>query len=124
MAGSRKNFVYTDDSGATYWLNLDESNTEAVNGNSFGYPASGGPVDALPRNIKPRRVFYVNPARTRTISCIVMTQAAYTTIVSSPGATITDPLNSPNLLLLARAQGERIRIPISADTGQDDGDQP
>lgn len=124
MAGSRKLFVYTDDAEVDYWIDLDESNTEAVNGNSLGYPTTGGPVDAVPRNIKPRELFYINTARTRTIRVVALTPAIYTAIIQSPGTTINDPLTTGQLLYLSRGNGERNRIPVARDTGLDDGDQP
>ena len=124
MAGSRKWFLYTDDAGTDYAINLDESNTEAVNGTALGYPTTGGPVASLPRNIKPREIFYSNAARTRTIRVVALTAAIYSTEISSGSAIITDPIAGTGNLALSRANGERRRIPTPLDTGLDDGDQP
>jgi hypothetical protein len=127
MSGSRKWFVYTDDAGDNYAINLDESNTEAVNAGSNSYPSTGGPKDSVPRNITPRELFYSNPTRTRTIKCVALTQAIYNTIIAGSGgaiATITDPIGGTGTLGLSRANGERRRVPTPVDTGLDDGDQP
>lgn len=123
MAGSRKWFVYTDDAGTDYALNLDESNTEAVNASGLGFPA-GGPPDALPRNIKPREIFYSNATRTRTIRCVALTQTIYNGAIAGGVATIVDPIAGTGNLALSRANGERRRVPTPLDTGLDDGDQP
>lgn len=126
MAGSRKWFRYQTDAGATYAINLDESNTEAVMlgaVDDFDYNDTSVVNDAVPRNIKPRKVFYANAARTRTIGCTVPTQAQYADIVSGTAApTITDPVEGTGDLVLIRAQGESISIPFAADTGLTDGD--
>lgn len=124
MAGSRKWFVYTDDIGTDFAINLDESNTEAVNGSGLGFPATGGPVEAVPRNVKPREIFYSNAARTRTIRCVALTPTIYTGAIGGGVATITDPIAGTGNLGLSRANGERRRIPTPVDTGLDDGDQP
>lgn len=122
MAGSLKWFVYTDDVGSTFALFLDESNTEAVNSTAGDYE-SGPLPNALPRNIKPREVFYTNTARTRTIRCVCLTQAVYNGIVAGGVPTITDPIAGGTVTLgLIRGNGERRRLPIPLDTGLIDGD--
>jgi len=123
MAGSRKWFVYTDDTGTDYAINLDESNTEAVNSTGLGFPADG-PTAAVPKNIKPREIFYSNAARTRTIRCVALTPTIYTGAISGGVDTIVDPIAGTGNLALSRANGERRRIPTPLDTGLDDGDQP
>jgi hypothetical protein len=124
MAGSKKWFVYTDDAGTDYAINLDESNTEAVNSTGLTYPTTGGPTDSLPRNIKPREIFYSNATRTRTIRCVALTQTIYAGAIAGGVATITDPIAGTGNLALSRANGERRRVPTPLDTGLDDGDQP
>jgi len=121
MAGSRKWFNYTDDAGVTYGINLDESNTEVLNGNGLGFTTG---TAALPRNIRPREIFYSNAARTRTIRCVALTAANYTDALTGGTPTITDPIAGTGNLALSRANGERRRIPTPLDTGLDDGDQP
>lgn len=127
MAGSKKWFVYEDDAGVDYAIQLDESNTEAVNAGNNSYPATGGPKDSVPRNIQPRELFYSNADRTRTIRCVALTQTIYNAIVtSSVGSTqtITDPIAGTGNLGLSRANGEKRRVPTPVDTGILDGDQP
>lgn len=122
MAGSRKWFVYTTDSGEDYGIELDESNTEAVNGGTQDYATGVTIPFALPRNIKPRRVFYTNSTRTRTISCVALTPTIYSGLVSGGVPTITDPIAGTGNLGFIRAKGEEIRLPIPLDTGLTDGD--
>ena len=122
MAGSRKYFIYTDDVGTDYAINLDESNTEAVNGSSLGF--ASGTTNMLPRNVKPREIFYSNAARTRTIRCVALTQTIYAGAIAGGVATITDPIAGTGNLGLTRANGERRTLPIPLDTGLTDGDQP
>ncbi len=126
MAGSRKDFVYTDDTGDTFAINLDESNTEAVNGTTGTLTANSAPQNYVPRNVKVREVFYSNTQRTRTIRCVALTPAIYSALLTPPFADIPDPLDSTNAagLFLSRANGERRRVPIARDTGLNDGDQP
>ena len=124
MAGSRKWFVYASDLGEDYAIQLDESNTEAVMGGTDGdYTDTSGIQAALPRNIRPRAVFYGNANRTRVIKCTVFSAARYQDIVGGDEAqTITDPITTSETLTLIRAVGESITIPFPFDTGLTDGD--
>lgn len=122
MAGSRKWFVYTTDSGADYAIQLDESNTEAVNGAAQDFVSGLAATDAVPRNIKPREIFYQNSSGTRVIRCVALTQVIYNGAISGGVSTISDPLNPGANLSLVRANGEKLRIPYAIDTGLDDGD--
>ena len=122
MAGSRKWFVYTTDSGTDYGIQLDESNTEAVNGGTQDYAAGVAIPFALPRNIKPRRVYYTNSTRTRTISCVALTSTIYTGLINGGVPTITDPIAGTGNLGFVRATGEQITLPQPLDTGLTDGD--
>ncbi len=124
MAGSRKWFVYSSDIGANYAIQLDESNTEAVMGGADGDYTDTTTVNAaVPRNIKPRAVFYGNATRTRVIKCTVLTAARYASILDGTEAqSITDPIDTANTLTLVRAQGEQISIPFPFDSGLTDGD--
>lgn len=125
MAGSRKDFLYTDDSGAVFVINLDESNTEAVNGNAGVLTTANNPKNFVPRNLKVRELFYVNGARTRTIRCVPLTPAIYGALLTPPFPPLPDPIDSTGpALQLSRANGERRRVPNPIDTGLIDGDQP
>lgn len=121
MAGSKKWFIYTTDQGSDFALLADESNTEAVNGSTQDYISGTSVLNALPRNIKPRRVVYKNAAGTRTISCIALTQTLYNGALANV-ATINDPIDA-GTLTIARLEPERIRLlPRPDDTGLTDGD--
>lgn len=121
MAGSKKWVVYTSDLGTDFAINLDESNTEAVNGSVQDFVDGLAIANAVPRNIKPRELFYSNAARTRVIRCVALTQTIYNGVITGGVATIPDPL-SGGTLSLVRANGERIRLPFALDTGLTDGD--
>jgi hypothetical protein len=121
MAGSKKWLVYTSDLGTDFAINLDESNTEAVNGSTQDFVEGLAVVNSVPRNIKPRELFYSNAARTRVIRCVALTQTIYNGVVTGGVPTIPDPL-SGGTLSLVRANGERIRLPFALDTGLTDGD--
>lgn len=122
MAGSRKWFVYTTDSGTDYGIQLDESNTEAVNGGTQDLADGVSIPFALPRNVKPRRVYYTNADRTRTISCVALTPTIYNGLVSGAVPTISDPIAGTGTLGFVRAVGEQVTLPIPLDTGLNDGD--
>ena len=121
MAGSRKWFVYTDDIGTDFAIQLDESNTEAVNGSTQDFVDGLALANAVPRNVKPRVLFYSNVARTRTIRCVALTQTIYNGALSGGVPTITDPIDGGTLTLI-RGQGEIRRFPFPFDTGLQDGD--
>lgn len=122
MAGSRKWFVYTDDLGSDWGINLDESNTEAVNGSTQDLVAGTSVANAVPRNIKPREVFYTNAAKTRTIRCVCLTQTIYNAVIGGTVPSITDPVAGTGSLGLIRANGERRQLPVPLDTAINDGD--
>ena len=120
MAGSNKWFIYTTDSGADYALQLDESNTEAVNAGSQDYLNDATVVFAVPRNVRPRYAVFENAAGTRSIRCVALTPEIYAAI---PGTvtTITDPI-AGGTLSLKRIRPEVITLPFGVDTGLNDGD--
>jgi hypothetical protein len=119
MAGSRRNFQYVADDGTIYLFNADESNTEAVNVVAANIAAANAARPGLPRNLKPRRVFYANSDQTRVISAIASTVAIY----NAPPATIPDPLSAvAATLTLVRKRGEVVRLYPNIDTGLLDGD--
>lgn len=123
MAGSRKWFVYSSDTGSDFAVQLDESNTEAVMGATGDYEAASAVQFAIPRNIKPRAVYYTNAERTRTLKVTVLTAAKYAAIANgSESQTIPDPIAGTGNLFAINLQGERIQRPFPDDTGLDDGD--
>lgn len=121
MAGSRKWFEYTTNAGGVFGINIDESNSEAVNA-AGDYGAASTVQNALPRNISPRAGIYQSADGNRTIRCFVLTAAAYNTLLAD-FPTIDDPLNTGNTLTLVRLEPETFTIlPIAVDTGLNDGD--
>lgn len=122
MAGSIKWFIYTDDNGEEFAIKLDESNTEAVNGANQDFLPNATVTVGVPRNIKPRRVYFANLARTRVISCVALTQTIYAGVIAGNITTIPDPITQGGTLFLIRADGERRTIPFGQDSGLDDGD--
>lgn len=126
MAGSRKWFVYTTDDAQDFAIQLDESNTEAVNGGTQDYPDTGVTLlYSVPKNVIPRFFEYQNLAGTRKIKCVALTKTIYDAIISgtTPVATITDPIEPTQTLYLTAGKGEQFRFrPRGQDTGLNDGD--
>lgn len=112
MAGSNKNFVYTTSKGQTFVVTRDESNTEAVNGNSYGYVGSPEIVYGLPKNVKPREVYYTNEETRQTVRVTILNPA------------VTPPLTIYTDFKKGLEKGEVIKAYKIEDTGQIDGDQP
>lgn len=122
MAGSKKYFVYTTDAGTDFALLADESNTEALNGGTQDYVDGVSIIYELPKNLKPRRIIYGNAARTRKITCYALTETIFDGAVAGVPS-ITDPIAGTGTLTIVDVIPEiRRRIPISLDTGLDDGD--
>jgi hypothetical protein len=120
MAGSLRNFQYTDDADNIYLYRADESNTEAVNGTAANIASGNENNPGVPRSIKPRRVYYANADRTRTISVVAATLDVY----NAPPTTITDPIAGSGNLTLVRKRPEVSRLFPNVDTGLTDGDTP
>lgn len=122
MAGSKKWFVYTTDSGDDFALLADESNTEAVNAGTQDYVDGVSIQYSLPGNVKPRAAVYQSTNGDRTIRCYCLTQTIYNGVLAGT-PTITDPIAGTGTLTLIRLEPERITLlPIAVDTGITDGD--
>lgn len=121
MSGSIKWFEYTTDSGEIFAIELDESNTEAINGSDGDYVDGSLQIFARPSNLTPRSLYYSNDDKTRTIRCVALTPAAYTDAFTNI-KTITDPIDDTETLRLVRQRPEVIRLPYPQDTGLTDGD--
>lgn len=118
MVGSKKYFEYTADTGSKYAIQLDESNTEALNGSDGDYSDSGtSPTISVPRNIRPRYAEYVSADGNTTRRCYALSLAA----LNAAPPTIVDAVSGLTLSL-RRKRGERVRVPYGSDTGQQDGD--
>jgi len=120
MAGSLRNFQYRTDNGANFLFRGDESNTEAVNGTAANIVVANAGNPGIPRNIKPRRVYYASADGNRTLSAIASTVAIY----NEPPQTIGDPIDGTGVLTLVRKTPERVRLYPNVDTGLTDGDTP
>lgn len=120
MAGSLRNFQYTTDAADIFLFRADESNIEGVNGTAANIAAGNDNLMGIPRNIKPRKVFYGNAGGTRVIGVIAATVAIYNT----PPATIPDGVAGTGNLTLVRKVPERMSMYPNFDTGLDDGDAP
>lgn len=115
MAGSMRWFTYTADSGDTFALFADESNTENAN------PGAGivGPaiIYSIPRNLKPRYAVYQSADGRVTRKCYCLTVAA---LAAVPGG-FTDTVSGEDLTL-RYTRGEAVRRPQLVDSGLNDGD--
>lgn len=120
MVGSRKYFVYTDDRGEDFAVNLDESNVEAVNGAIQDFPDTPPTVYELPRNIKPRTLVYKSVDGTITKRVVALTEAIYNGAPTNLASVAFPDLGAS--LRLKEVVPERIRAPFGYDTGQQDGD--
>lgn len=120
MAGSRKWFVYTTDSGEDFGIQLDESNTEALNAGTQDFPNVAPTQFALPRNVKPRTVIYRNPEGTIARRVVALTPAIFGGAITG-APTMVDQVSGETLTLFRRV-GEVVSLPFGADTGLTDGD--
>ena len=123
MAGSNKWFVYTTDDGTDFALQLDESNTEAVNGATQDYVPAVAIKYNLPKNVRPRTAYYRSADGNRTIKCVALTQTIYAGIPANVSS-ISDPIAGGAATLgLIRIRPEVItRLPFAGDTALTDGD--
>lgn len=118
MAGSRKWFVYTDDKSVRYAIQLDESNTEAVNGSAGDYVNDDtDPQISIPKNIIPRTITYVSASGLVRRRIVALTPA----IFANPPQSFTDPV-SGDPIGIKITSGERRKLPQALDTALNDGD--
>ena len=121
MAGSRKWFVYTADDGTLHGVNLDEGNTEQVNGGTNDVPDAATVKYSLPRNVKPRRLIYKSLDGRRTIRIVALTPTIYQQAELNAGS-ILDPIDDNQNLILYGKEPERITVIRGVDSGLNDGD--
>jgi hypothetical protein len=124
MAGSKRAFVYTADSGTTYSINCDESNVEAVNGAAATAPTVGSPYVIPVRKL--RRARYVNAATGTSRLVPVLTQAALAALPAIINFWVQSSGTAGSSLPfgLATTQGEKLSRYVGGDTGLNDGDIP
>lgn len=118
MAGSMKWFKYTCDNGDTFGVKMDESNGEAISNTDFGPDDDGAIIYSLPGNVQPRSVIY------RTVDGLKSVRIVVTDNNDNLGTLPSEiNLGTGELARLTQFSGEVIRpVPVSFDTGLDDGD--
>jgi hypothetical protein len=125
MAGSKRWFNYILDDGTVVGAQLDESNTEAINGTAANVPgAATAATRNYPSGTKLRSIYYSSTDGNRIIRCVALNATIYAGIPAA-NRTIPDPLNPGNTLTFLRKRPEVSRSPnFAADTGLTDGDSP
>ena len=124
MAGSLRWFRYVADDGVPYAVNRDESNTEIVN--LVADTSAVIPTAVLPKNLTPRSIRYATPDGKATRDIIVLSLARFTAINGVTAITAgAGDIDSGFTFTVRSKKGETIsRIPVTADSGKDDGDNP
>lgn len=124
MAGSLRWFRYVADDGVPYAVFRDESNTEIVN--LVADTSAVIPTAVLPKNLIPRSIRYATPNGQATRDITVLTLARFTAINGVTAITAgSGDIDSGFTFTVRSKKGEQItRIPITADSGKDDGDNP
>lgn len=118
MAGSRKWFVYTTDAGTRFAIQLDESNTEEVNGSVGDYANDAtDPQVSIPRNITPRQITYVSADGNIRRDIVALTQAVF----AAPPTSFVDQVSGVTIGIKI-SKGEVLKRPQALDTGLTDGD--
>lgn len=134
MAGSRKKFQYTNDSGVLYQLKLDESNAEGTIGGVVMFLPRSAQLPDIPRGTKPRyvnaflasnpvikRKFYIgNP-----LAVVQAVNGAVLSAVVYPNATDTAGTTANWTITSYRGEGSTPPEPVnttSGDSGLTDGD--
>jgi len=118
MAGSRKWFVYTSDSGVDFAIERDESLTEAVNGGTQDYADGVSITAAVPRNLKPRTLTYETSDGRQSRTVVALT----VNIFNGALAAVPSFSDAGATFFLKRRVGETFRLPFAIDTGLNDGD--
>lgn len=124
MAGSLRWFRYLDDSGTPYAIFLDESITELVN--IAADTTAAIPTLPLPKNVQPRFIRFDEPSGKVSRRAVALSLARYTALNGVTAILLGDnDIDSGITMTVSSKTGEKItRIPRTADTGKDDGDNP
>lgn len=118
MAGSMKWFKYETDNGEFFGVKMDESNGEAVGNTDFGIADDGAIIYTIPSNITPRYALYRTVSGDRSAKIIITD--ANDSLSTLPSQINLGTGELANLTLFA---GEVVKpVPISFDTGLNDGD--
>lgn len=118
MAGSKRWFLYTADDNTQFAINLDNSNTVAINGTGKEYAKVT--KYAIPQNLKPRSVRFKSDDGKRVLKAVVLTQGQYNTLINLKNPFVTqDPLDTVrNLTITGKTYPETFKqIPSVVDTG-------
>lgn len=120
MSGSIKWFKYTSTvTGEVYAFRADESNIEAIGGTAADYAdADTSPIEGIPRNLKPRALYYVTADGRRSKTIIAPTEAIW----ANPTNPIAPDGAGGDSFRLKSVKGEQYTAPLGFDTGLNDGD--
>jgi len=122
MAGSRKWFKYTTDSGDVFGVNMDESNGELVGNADFAATDNETVVYALPRNVSPRSALYRSADGLVTRRIILTSADSNITNITSSFVVPAQDGNPVATMQLQSIKGEEVKRITSVDTGLQDGD--
>lgn len=129
MAGSRKNFVYTDGRNNQWYFQADESNIENMvidDGSVDLTPALAATVRyGIPPNVRRATAIYEDPTTKETRTITVPNALIYEDLSTAGGAlanTSFTGIGGQNFVLVDLIP-ERIQLPRAVDTAQLDGDE-
>jgi hypothetical protein len=124
MAGSLRWFRYLDDGGTPYAVFLDESNTELANLSAD--TTATIPTLQLPKNVEPRYIRYKEAGGKISRKVTILSIARFAAINGTTAILLGDgDIDSGFTLTVSSKSGEKVtRIPRTADSGKDDGDNP
>jgi hypothetical protein len=124
MAGSKREFLYTSESGISWTIIADESNTEAVNGTSSQSSTLG--VIVLPVTKYVRRARYVSADKLHSAIIPILTRAD--AVAPPPTITVNKANGSGGTLTVTlnykKVYEEKFVAGSGQDSGLNDGDNP
>ena len=124
MAGSMKYVSYTDDLDKKWALKHDESNWEAINGDTADItPANiAAHLYEVPGNIIPRFATFRSTTTTKVRRIVLATRSVYTTYIQGGGD--REFTEDGETFALVGVTPEFMRpLVFAADTGLNDGDE-
>lgn len=123
MAGSMKYCSYTDNRDNTFAIKHDESNWEAVNGESHDVTAANltNHVYTIPGNLRPRLAWYRSTTTVKVRKVAVATNALLNDLIEGEG--VRSFTSDGETFRFYRTTPEELRpVVIEFDTGLNDGD--